>query len=255
MNDVSVAPADRSAEYAEYYESRVPTGFGRKVLGLWHRRMHDVVSALLGGFGKRLVLEVGAGWGFFGNACRLRGVAYRGLEMNATQAERLRKDGLQVDAGAIPPFPAGVSADVIWLSHVLEHASGYPQAIEMMRACLQTLTPGGHVVVIGPDLLSWRESFWDVDWSHGFPTTAQRVEQLLRDVGFVEVVRRHHTATFTQPAVAWVLAALFSLVPYRLFDAVLERLTGRTFCQSFMAVFGWRQILVIGRKAPAALQI
>ncbi len=240
---------DRSSEYAEYYETRVPTGFGRRLLGFWHRRMHDVVGRQLGGFGKRQVLEVGAGWGFFGQACKLRGVAYRGLEMNRAQAERLRQQGLDVDAGAIPPFPADASADVIWLSHVLEHASGYPHAAEMLRACLQTLRPGGHVVVIGPDLLSWREAFWDVDWSHGFPTTAQRVEQLLLDVGFRDVEGRHHTATVASAPLAWLLAALFGLVPYRFIDAVLARLTKRTFCQSFMAVFGWRQILVIGKKA------
>ena len=249
MTDTGPETHDRSVEYGEYYEgTRRPTGFGRRVLSFWHRRMLAVATHDLGSLRGRQVVEVGAGWGFFGNACLTAGVPYRGIEMNAAQAAVLRAAGLTVDAGAIPPFPVGLTADVVWLSHVLEHARDYQHAKAMLQACLETLTPGGHVVVIGPDLLSWREHFWDVDWSHGFPTTVQRVAQLMRDTGFSVTAARHHTATLTNPFLVWLVTGILALVPFRFIDAGLERLTGRTFAQSFMAVFGWRQILVIGQK-------
>ena len=243
--------ADRSDDYREYYKARPPLEVGAKIVGLWHRRMLQVIAERIPGFAGLSVLEVGTGWGYFARACREKGVAYSGLEMNADQAAALRAEGLDVVAGSIPPFPEGKPAQVLYLSHVLEHASGFPQAKEMLNACHARLDPGGHVVIVCPDLLSWKEEFWGADWSHGFPTTLRRLEQIVAEAGFVLRDSRHHTAGLMNPALVFLATSLFRLIPVHALDAVLKPLTGRPLCYSFMGIFGWRQLLVIAEK-PAA---
>lgn len=239
---------DRSDSYREYYESRKPTNFGEKVLRHWHAKMYALAAKHIPGLHAKTVLEVGAGWGFFADACRARGTRYLGMEMNAAQAKALSAKGHEVVAGAVPPFPSGDPVQVIWMSHVLEHATTYLHAAQMVAAARDRLDRGGYLVVIGPDVKSWGAEFWNCDWSHGFPTTVHRVEQLMRESGFEIADARHHTATFGNPVMQFLATNTFRLVPYNVVDGLLGMATGRTFAYSFMAVFGWRQIFVVGRK-------
>jgi hypothetical protein len=167
--------------------------------------------------------------------------------MNALQAAELRRQGFDVQAAAVPPLPPGPAVGVVWMSHMLEHAPTYRDARAIVAAAAERLAHGGHLVVIGPDVLSSRGGFWDSDWSHGFPTSLRRVAQLLGEAGLQVVAKRHHTLT-VDGAWATVLSGLLRLVPCRLLDAALERLTGRPLAYSFMTLLGWRQIFVVGRK-------
>jgi SAM-dependent methyltransferase len=239
---------ERGDQYREYYVNRAPSARGEGVLRAWHAGMLRLARAWVPGTGRGPLLEVGAGFGFFADVCRDQGIPYEGLEMNADQAARLQERGHEVKAGAIPPFPEGEPVATIWMSHVLEHASTYLEARAMVSSALDRLEPGGALVVIGPDAMAWRNEFWNTDWSHGFPTTARRVAQMLQDCGYEIVAERHHTATVGNPVAAQVLALLFRLIPHRLIDLVLVAAIGRPLAHSFMAVFGWRQIFVAGRK-------
>lgn len=244
----TVAKQSKADHYQEHYRSRMIAGFATKYIFTWHRRMLDFARRKIAGMSTADVLEVGAGWGFFAEACRQRHIAYSGLEMNACQAESLREQGYDVTASAIPPFPPGPPVDVIWMSHVLEHAANYTEARDMLTAIRSRLEPGGHLVVICPDLKSWKFEFWGVDWSHGFPTTLRRLRQIFDETGFKVVDARYHVASCTQPVLVWLLTRLFSLIPVAFLDFFFEKFLGRSFCYSFMGVFGWRQLLVIGQK-------
>jgi hypothetical protein len=238
----------RAGEYNEYFNTRVPSGAAVPLLRFWHRRMLRLAARLIPELPRLTVLEVGTGWGLFGDECASAGIAYQGLEMNAAQAASLRARGLEVVAGTIPPFPHGKPVQAIWMSHVLEHASSYREAREMLAAAHQRLDPGGYIVVIGPDILSSRGEFWNSDWSHGFPTSLRRLRELLLETGYQHVEVRHHVASIAQPFLCWLITNLFRLIPYRLLDVLLERITGRSLAYSFMTVFGWRQVFGIGRK-------
>jgi SAM-dependent methyltransferase len=235
-------------EYREYFASRRPSSFGERVLRSWHRRLLRLAIRFLPELPQSRVVEVGAGWGFFAEACRERGIPYEGIELDAQQAGALRAAGFDVRAGAVPPFPEGGAAQVVWMSHVLEHALDHRHAMAMVRSAFERLDPGGALVVIGPDVLAWGTEFWNCDWSHGYPTSRRRVEQLMAEAGFVRVASRSHVATLDQPVLVPLLALLFRMVPYRLIDAILLRTIGRDFAYSFMGVYGWKQILVIGRR-------
>jgi SAM-dependent methyltransferase len=235
-------------EYREYFSHRRPSGFGMRVLSSWHARMLALVMRIVPDLRSRRVIEVGAGWGFFASACRERGIAYEGIELDEQQAAALREQGFAVSAAAIPPFPNGEPVQLVWMSHVLEHARDYLHAMQMVRAAFDRLDPNGHLVILGPDVLAWKEEFWNCDWSHGYPTSRRRVEQLLTEAGFEITTSRSHVATFDNVFVVAVLAALFRLVPYNLIDGLLMRTIGRPLAYSFMGVYGWKQILVLGKK-------
>ena len=140
--------------------------------------------------------------------------------------------------------------DMVWMSHVLEHSPSWLEARSMVDAARSLLKGGGVLVVVSPDLLSWRHQFWNVDATHGYPTTLRNVVQLLGDVGLVEVLARHHRSASFNPLIR-ALTRLVCLLPHRLIDPILDRdryQRGEGYLSSWKALFGWRQIFVIGTE-------
>lgn len=237
------------SDYSEFYSQRKPTQAGGRALRWWHQRMLTIASRFIPQFKQKTILEIGAGHGYFAQVCHQQKQGYCGFEMNEEQAKKLNQSGFEVLPATIPPIPAGNPVQVIWMSHVLEHAATYREAKEMLSACHQRLDSEGYVVIIAPDVLHWKAEFWSVDWSHGFPTSRNRVEQLLHEAGFSVHKSFHHTFTITNSFFSWFISIFFRfLFPHNLIDAVLKRFTNRNFAHAFMSVFGWRQIYLIARK-------
>jgi SAM-dependent methyltransferase len=248
------SPANaRKSHYDEYATSREPSGMGKKVHAFWHRRMFAMAETVIPSLAGMSVLEIGVGFGFFARHAIGRGCRYSGIELNEKLAERLRSEGVDVVCTAVPPIPPGEMVDVIWMSHVLEHAPTYLDARAMLAEAYERIVPGGYIVLIAPDYLSWRGEFWGCDWSHGFPTTLNRCTEILQDVGYSVVTAKHHTATVFQPVVAFAAAEVFGLLPYRLLDLLLEKLAGRRLAYAFMGLFGWRQVFIVARKPTVDL--
>ena|SRR3990167_5131007 len=236
------------SDYIEFYTSRKPSHFGLRILRLWHKRMLCIAAKYITALHTKNILEIGAGHGLLAEVCQKDGITYAGHEMNIEQAHRLQQSGYDVTPATVPPIPAGKPAHIIWLSHVLEHAATYLDAKAMLLACYNRLETNGHIVIIAPDIHHWKAEFWSVDWSHGFPTSINRVQQLLNEVGFSVDQTLHHTCTCTNPLIAWLLSHAFRLLPVTLIDLILHKITGRDYCHSFMGTFGLRQIFLIGRK-------
>lgn len=237
--------------YSEYLEHRRPHPRAEGALRWWHRQLLQHAEregcAIRGG----RVLEVGFGHGYFAEEVRAAGGSYVGLDISPALAAEAVRRGFDVREGRVPPLPdelAG-SVDVVWMSHVLEHARDWLEAREMVIAAKRALRPGGAVVVVAPDLLDSREEFWNGDWSHGFPTTARRCVQLMHDCGLRGVRWRHHRAGLFSPLPRAAAALVAKALPYRVIDRALARSpdpdTG--FAYSYMTVFGWRQIMLVGR--------
>lgn len=240
---------DRETNYDEYFFNRRPAQFAEGMLAFWHRSMFSLAAKHIPDMRRKSLLEVGPGFGYFGRICKDNGLnSYTAVEMNANAAQALTNQGFNVICSTIPPFPhleAGV--DIIWLSHVIEHSPDYIRAREALGAAYEKLNPGGFVVVICPDYISWKQNFYDIDWSHGFPVTLKRLNQILTDVGFNISFSAHHTATLIN-GLGSFLHLLIKLIPVRVLDWISLKLTRKTFCTSFMSMFGWRQIIVIARK-------
>ena len=76
------------------------------------------------------------------------------------------------------------SCQVLYADQVLEHMSGIDAARAFVAEALRVLRPGGVFFVVVPDYLKERGFFWDIDYTHNFPTTERRVRQLFYDGGF-----------------------------------------------------------------------
>jgi SAM-dependent methyltransferase len=237
-----------SEQYSEYYLSRKSLPIAEKMIKAFHRRLFQLAVRQIPGLRQKKFFEVGVGWGHLAAVCRAEAVDYSGVELNQAQADHLKSLGYNVACAHVPPFPGGEAVDVIWLSHLLEHMDGFAAARELLLAAHKKLNKGGYLVIISPDINSWKEAFWEVDWSHGYPTSVQRISQLLQDTGFK--IHFATTITTTLPAsfVTLLLDLVYRCLPINLLDALAVRLTGKKLFFSYMSLFGWRQAYVIGEK-------
>ena len=105
----------------------------------------------------------------------------------------------------------------------------------------------GRIVIIGPDAQCWGREFWNIDGTHGFPTTLRNVAQLADDVGLSVINAKHHrNANFD--IISKAAFSVLSVLPHRLIDCILtpERSKiGDGLLISWKAVFGWRQIFIV----------
>jgi SAM-dependent methyltransferase len=240
------------AFYNEYANARVPHPRAVPVLRWWHRQLLHAYERESGRSLRDLdFLEVGVGHGYCALEAQAMGARYRALEMSRALVDRANAAGLDAECGRLPPLPPHLEgkADVVWMSHVLEHARDWVEARQMAEAALHALRRGGHFVVIAPDCMDWGVEFWNVDWSHGFPTTAKRCIELLSDAGFVNLQRRWHRGGRFDAVGRTVSAALARVAPYKLVNAFARRPgTEGGFGYSYMAIFGWRQLFVMGTR-------
>lgn len=234
--------------YSNYVE-REPHPRNAVYIKKWHARLLDRASHITGP--PRRVLEVGPGHGYFAEVCRDRGMQYSFCDTSPAVFAKMADLGFSGHLGLINEIPdQGEKYDLIWMSHVLEHSPTWLDARTMVQSARSLLADGGSLVVVSPDILSWRREFWNVDWSHGYPTSVRNVSQLFSDVGFGDVVAKHHrNASFSRLHRA-VIAPL-TLVPHGIVDRLLtpgRSAVGDGMVYSWKAVFGWRQIMVCGTK-------
>ena len=147
-------------------------------LGLTHCQAHDL-----------RVLDIGPGDGQIATLSQRGQLPYVAVEGSPALAEMLKLRGLEVHESYVPPLPSGVTGQfsTCFLLHVLEHMPDYRAASQLFQQVHDALLPGGTFVVACPDFSSWGSDFYDCDYSHGFPLTRRRLNQIALDHDF-EVV-------------------------------------------------------------------
>lgn len=238
-----------SDELYSNYVDREPHPKNAAFIKRWHARLLQM--AIERGVRPSRLLEIGPGHGFFAEECRQRNIAYQYCDTSPAVHRKMQESGFLGHLGSLSELSRDDGFDVIWMSHVLEHAPSWTDARQLVSDACGLLSDGGCVVIVSPDILSWRSHFWDVDSSHGYPTSIRNVAQLLTDVGMEHIVAAHHrngSSGFLTRAAMWLL----SLMPHVPLDRVLtpSRAALRDgMFYSWKAVFGWRQIMVIGRRS------
>lgn len=97
------------------------------------------------------VLEVGVGFGYFLEVCRMRGIEITGVELNSTAAERARNKGFEIfedDLHSLADRMGKVKFDTICSFQVLEHVSEPGSFFEGMLSNLKT---GGRLILSVPN--------------------------------------------------------------------------------------------------------
>lgn len=239
-----------SGELYSDYMQREPHPRNAVFIKRWHGKLLKL-ALKKHNLAPKSVLEIGPGHGYFAEHCRDAGFTYEFCDTSPAVLSKMNELGFQGHLGLIQDIAPNLGKyDMIWMSHVLEHSPTWLAAREMVSTCRELLSDQGFVVVVGPDALSWRREFWNVDWSHGYPTTIRNVSQMYNDVGLRHIVGLHHR-NGSDTAMVKFLFAFLSLSPHRVIDRILtsERSKiGDGLVYSWKAIFGWRQILVLGRK-------
>jgi len=244
----------RNGQLYQNYMRRKPTGRGAVSITRLHKRLYETL--LRSRWSRPVsILEIGPGHSFFAEICVEAGHQYEFEDSSeAVTSDLLSRNfvGRLIDPQRLPVDPKDF--EVIWLSHVLEHCPTWHDARRMLGSLSQRLIEGGEIVVIGPDALSWRNNFWNSDFSHGYPTTLRNVAQLLDDIGLEVVFASTHRGGFFRTSEKMIFAIL-TLIPHRVFDKLLRvKRFGVSdgLVMSWKTMFGWRQIAVIGRRQGQA---
>ena len=226
------------------YIRREPHARSQRYISNWHKKLlkHALSDS------ENLVenvLEIGPGHGYLATQIVDIGMNYEFVDTSPAVYTKMKNQGFDGYLGTVSDFLASSKKfDLIWLSHVLEHSPTWVDARHLLLDVAGMLSPTGRIVIIGPDAQCWRREFWNIDATHGFPTTLRNVAQMADDVGLSVVHARYHrNASFG--IISKAAFSILSVLPHRLIDHILtpERSKiGDGLLISWKAVFGWRQI-------------
>lgn len=237
---------EETRDYYNGYFKQPPDTFGENFHILYYRRLFKIASRKKIILNKQQsLLEIGPGYSSFYKECIKRGISYQAIERNKLNAEKLNNLQIKITCASVPPFPDGEKVDIIWMAHVVEHLPDYISVRKLLVDAKKRLNKYGKVVIISPDILSWGNYFW-LDWTHNYPTSLDRIEQVLQEAGYKVIHSFHHTATFTNPFVVFFLTNLFRIIPVNFLDTIFKKIFKRRFVRSYAVLFGWRQIFVVG---------
>lgn len=128
------------------------------------------------------ILEIGTGDGVLAQKLIDQNYSYIGYEPSPALFEKLQKQNIQTHNLFVPPIiEENRSFDAILLIHVIEHMSDMNTALELLNECKRTLKDHGKIILITPDIMDFKDLFWDCDSTHCTPFSFRRLEQLSLD--------------------------------------------------------------------------
>lgn len=141
------------------------------------------------------LLEIGSGSGRMLPIVVNMGLKYTAVEPTKIMrcelekvAERsnIQKQQYKVINNSLPNLRQVSSSkfDLTIALHVIEHAPNPYIAREWLEEMQRILTVGGYVFLVTPYFPDYRWRFYDVDWSHSFPTTVNNLREILTDLNF-----------------------------------------------------------------------
>lgn len=175
------------------------------------------------------IMEIGPGTGRGADCCReLEFQSYIGVEPNSRLADYCRKKGHAVLEEHLPNLSVPSSSfDLLFSIHVLEHAPTYLNAIDWCKEMMRVVRPGGYILVVAPNIMEFKNYFWNGDWSHGFPTTPNRIVQVFNDLGGKVI----YSGNFHLGSSSWYIGVLSKLVsrffPTTIVDLFSNKFFGR----------------------------
>lgn len=136
------------------------------------------------------VLEVGCGTGIMAREVAKQGVFnYVGVEPNSTLAALVRSTAGDciVHEDRLPNLSNKFKAkfDLVIAAHVVEHATSGYEARAWILDLIECAKDTGTIVIVCPHTPDYKMRFWDIDWSHGFPTSINNLRQIATDLGVV----------------------------------------------------------------------
>lgn len=85
--------------------------------------------------------------------------------------------------GTLPFIDIPNEMDIIFAGYVIEHLETGIQLYESLQRMKQHLSKDGIIVLLFPDSMKLKMEFWNIDYTHCFPTTKRNVNQAACDCG------------------------------------------------------------------------
>lgn len=148
------------------------------------------VLSFIGGINKcrGLVFDVGCGAGGTLVPFREAGYSVRGCDIGPDYLEYGRRRGLDLYSGSVDSIPMGEPADVVILSHVLEHE---PDPRGMLAEVRSRLAEGGLLYIEVPGILSIHRTYGDIlkflQNAHLYHFTLATLREFVSSCGFTFV--------------------------------------------------------------------
>ncbi len=153
------------------------------------KRMIDTINKIMDSHGKKSLLDIGCGYGFFTQAALKTGFTVTALELS-DHGKKITKEltGIEPVSSSFETFSCASSFDVIMMSQILEHALDIHLWIEK---AYQYLTAGGVLAIALPNfssafrkIMQEREPFICPPEHLNF-FSLKNLTQLLQQYGFV----------------------------------------------------------------------
>jgi SAM-dependent methyltransferase len=191
------------------------------------------------------ILEIGPGHGEF--AERLISDGYRRYDVaepNETLRAKLVHLGVRRAKNyLIPTLPeADASYDAILVCDVFEHLNDAREAQAFVKEAKRVLRPGGVLFILSPDLMDWKEEFYNCDFSHSNPTTVRRTHEMFINEGMQTAGFAYSYSGFTGP-VGFILSKLVKVATFWTCGEDLD------FKPYKLRLTFLRRFMIVGRKA------
>lgn len=183
------------------------------------------------------ILEIGPGHGEFAARLMKAGYAnYDVVEPNASLRAKLEALGARrAKSYLIPQLQeADASYDAIVVCDVFEHLNDAREAQQFVAEARRVLRGGGILFILSPDLMDWKEDFYNCDFSHSNPTTVRRTHEIFINAGLATVAHAYTYSGFrgltgyllnraVKAATFWATGEDLNFKPYKLRLTFLRR--------------------------------
>jgi SAM-dependent methyltransferase len=198
------------------------------------------------------LLEIGAGTGRGALASSILNFrSYTGVEPTKKLANFLRtKRNLRIIEEYLPSLTSIKDSefDAVFSIHVLEHASSHKEAYAYIEEMKRITRKDGLILIVSPDIRDYGSFFWDSDWSHGFPTTPNRIAQIMRDQQ-IKVVCEKTMHIGSLNLFSYLIGKFFNLIlPTSIGDRITKKIFVRPLVSGAKIALFWGLTFVIGQK-------
>ncbi len=188
--------------YDIYLKNEHPE-FIKKIMVRFSKNLiYDFLESFSENKQKIKLLEIGPGKGYFFDACKEinfesgnRKIQYFALDRNKSILDNL---GLQKNFLFESELPeigvlAEHSFDIVYCAFVIEHLKNGEEIYNFVHDILRHVNKDGLLVFHAPNSMRLKMEFWNIDYTHNFPTTKRNLIMIFNDNGIndVEIIDIH----------------------------------------------------------------
>jgi SAM-dependent methyltransferase len=233
--------------YFDHFATGTSTGIGDWLTAHAIEQQFRFLSAHLSVERKPEILEIGPGHGEFAARLMAGGFAnYDVVEPNDTLRAKAESLGVRRAKSYFVPElrEPDASYDAIIVCDVFEHMNNTQEAQRFVAEAKRVLRHGGILLILSPDLMDWKEDFYNCDFSHSNPTTVRRTHEMFVNERLATVAYAYSYSGFRGP-VGFLMNRLVKFVTFWASGEDLD------FKPYKLRLTFLRRFMIIGRKDVA----